>query len=586
MNDHLLVEALRERDHGAMAAVYDAHAHRLYAYCWFQLRCRDTAQVALRDTFIVAEAHIDELRDPDRFRAWLYAIARLECARRMPPKDRVPDVRVASHDQEDVDQRVTAWQAVLAMRPASRELLELAVRHRLPLPDLAAVLGLSLRDAQEASDLAQDDLEVALAAQILVQQGPYGCAERAQLLRERCGELVHDLSERLVEHARACPVCGAFRPRTVSAKKVYSLLPDARPRADLRLRVMSCFLDPELVGYRLFVATRVTDFASDGFPLQDGRSRRQARPRGGGFWLGRHRKRPSETQDAGPGAQVVRAAVVLTVVALLSAGGVASMYGLVGTAKGPAGTASGRQPTAMPGLSQTPEAERSPGTRPEGPETFDPAPVSATFPLGARASAAPPVAMPAPPPVPVSGTESTVARGSLTVSPLFLDLAGGSDSSIELRAEGGPVPWQAKAQGAIRVQPSSGLLQAGQTMAVHVHVSRRPDARGEGTVTFAPSSTKVHVTWRQDAPPTTGPSPMPTGSGSASPSMPPETHRPGGPGPTPSEPQGPGDTRPTPSPSPTPAPTPPSGDPPESTPPPTGRSSGSTSQDVSPTSSA
>ncbi len=63
-----------------------------------------------------------------------------------------------------------------------------------------------------------------------------------------------------MEHAEACSVCGAFRPRSVSAKKVYGLLPNPRPAAELRLRVMSCFLDPELVGYRLFVATGVTEF--------------------------------------------------------------------------------------------------------------------------------------------------------------------------------------------------------------------------------------------------------------------------------------------------------------------------------------
>jgi hypothetical protein len=79
MNDHLLVEALRGRDVGAPAAMYAAYADRLYAYCWFQLRERDAAQVALRDAFVVAEAHIGKLRDPDRFGPWLYAIARLGC---------------------------------------------------------------------------------------------------------------------------------------------------------------------------------------------------------------------------------------------------------------------------------------------------------------------------------------------------------------------------------------------------------------------------------------------------------------------------------------------------------------------------
>ncbi|MFD0538286.1 RNA polymerase sigma factor [Actinomadura luteofluorescens] len=303
MSDHLLVETLRERDPGAPAAVYDAHAEKLYAYCWFQLRGRDAAQVALRDTFIVAEAHIGKLREPDRFEPWLYAIARLECARRMPPRHLVPDVPVASHDQEDVDQRITAWQAVLGLPPLSRELLELHVRRRLSVPDLAAVFGLSPRDAQTALDCAHGELEAALTAEMLANKGPYGCPERAHLLRERQGDFTHDLSKRLVGHARECSACGSLRPRSVSAAKVYGLLPDAVPAPETRLRVMSCFLDPELVGYRLFVATRVTEFRSDGFPVQSasGRPGRAARQSGAGGSparvrrLGRKGEQPSST---------------------------------------------------------------------------------------------------------------------------------------------------------------------------------------------------------------------------------------------------------------------------------------------------
>src|SRR4051812_37585786 len=142
MNDHLLVEALKSRDPGALPAVYAAYAAPLYAYCWSQLLGRDAAQVALRDTFIVGEAHIDRLRDPDRLEPWLYAIARLECDRRRPRPDVQPDLPVASHDQDDVDQRLMAWNAVRALSGLARELLELRVRRALPTAEVAAVLDL------------------------------------------------------------------------------------------------------------------------------------------------------------------------------------------------------------------------------------------------------------------------------------------------------------------------------------------------------------------------------------------------------------------------------------------------------------
>ncbi len=559
MNDRLLVEALRERALGAPAAVYDAHARGLYAYCWFRLRCRDAAQVALRDTFIVAEAHVGRLRDPDRFRTWLYAIARLECTRRQSPRTKTPDVPVAHHDQEDVERRITAWQAVSALRPISREILDLRVRRRLSVPDLAAVLGISLQEAQEALDLAHRELAETLTAEILAQQGPYGCPERALLLRERRGELTHDLSGRLTEHARSCSVCGPFRLRSVSAQKVYGLLPEVHPPADLRLRVMSCFLDPELVGYRLFAATRVAEFTPKGFPIQSVRSGQQARP-GRFSGIGRFRRAPSASV-AGLGASVIRATTVLAVVGLLSGGGVASMYGFVGTGRNPAEGGADAHPTAVPGVSQMPKSGRPSATHTDGPGTLQSAPVSATFPLGARASSAPLAAVPLLSPDPDSGTEPIVAAPCvLTVSPLYLDMAGSSDGSVDLRAGDGTVAWQAKTRGPIRVQPSYGHLQPGQNVTVRVHVSRQGNARGSGLITFRPCGPQVQVTWRQNAP-DPEPTPTPTGSAPASPTTTPGT-------------QPPDTTHPAPSSAPVTSPS--SSTEPEPTPSPTGRSSGST----------
>lgn len=497
MSDHLLVETLRERDPGAPAAVYDAYAERLYAYCWFQLRGRDAAQVALRDTFIVAEAHIGELREHDRFGPWLYAIARLECARRMPSRHQVPDVPVASHDQEDVDQRLTAWHAVMSLPPLSREMLELHVRRQLSVPDLAAVFGLSARDAQMALDDAHDALEAALAAEILTNKGPYDCPERALLLRERHGELTYDISKRLMEHARECSACGALRPRTLSAAKVFELLPEAEPAPEMRLRVMSCFLDPELVGYRLFVATRVTDFRSDGFPLQTAFGRPERVARQGRRWrFGRTRRTAKEDGAAGLYAQVGRASAVLMAVALLSASGVASMY-VVSAQRENRDEHAGPRPTAVPGASQRPGSRQQMPARPRASDTLDAVP-SAPFPLGARNSSAPPPAL-----FGMSsllafsdGSPKSAAAGVLVVSPLFLDLAGGANGSIELWAEGNPVAWKARSRGPLAVSPAHGRLAAGQSVTVHVHVSRGQKSHGESTVTFRPGGPLVHVTWR------------------------------------------------------------------------------------------
>ncbi|MFD0898832.1 RNA polymerase sigma factor [Actinomadura sediminis] len=301
MDDQELVEALRVREPDAPASVYGAYADRLYAYCWFRTQARDDAQVALRDTFIAAEAHIDKLRDPELFGPWLYAIARLQCARRPPSEDRTPDPPVASHDQEDVDQRLVSWKAVQALSPLSQDVLDLHLRHGLSIPELGAVLGLAPGNVQDVLDRAHMELEQTLTAEMLEGQGPYGCAERAALLRQRSSGT--DVDGRLSRHAEECSECEAFCPRAVSASKVFGLLPVVHPPDELKLRVVSCFTDPELVGYRLFVATSFSGFTAAGFPLQGDRS---ARPRA-----------------SSPGAAWKRALLGVAAVAVLGGGGFA-----------------------------------------------------------------------------------------------------------------------------------------------------------------------------------------------------------------------------------------------------------------------
>lgn len=538
MNDPRLVEALRAREADAVPALYGAYAERIYAYCWFQLRERDAAQVALRDTFIVAEAHIDMLRDPYQLESWLYAIARLECGRRLPTRDDPPDVPIADHRQEDVDQRVMAWHAVMALRPATREVLAFRIRHRLSVFEVATVLGIPARDVGVMLDHAYGELETALVAEILAHQGPYGCSERARLLRERNGPLSPELGGRLARHAEECPVCEAFRPRTVSASKVFALLPEAAPPEELQVRVMSCFLDPELAGYRRFVATRVTEFSSGGFPVAPGPLVERLRASLPGFRRTRPPMHPGGV--SGPGGRAprtIRSVVVLALVVGFLGGGVTAMYALFGAGGqgASAGTVVEPGPNVAAPTPPAPAGEQA-AKRRNANEESDLIPVSATFPLGARSSSAPPEALPTPPAgrlyrsLPLPGGQVT---GSLVVSPLYLDLAGGSAGSVELRAEGGPVEWRAAGQGSLQVSKTSGRLGDGESVTLGVRIVRDADSQGEGAIVFSPGGTSVCVTWRPDAP-DPGPSPSPTPTGSASPSTPPPTDPPSTPSPSPS----------------------------------------------------
>ncbi|QYC45761.1 RNA polymerase sigma factor [Nonomuraea coxensis DSM 45129] len=301
MNDRNLVEALRARDPGAPAVLYDAYAEGVYRYCRSLLRDADAAQVALRDALIAAEAHAGALADPTRLRSWLYALARAECLRRRTPGPRppAPDSPAAGPPDQgspaagsptsgpspadppdgerawdeppdgpgDARLRMVAWHAVHSLPPADRELLDLAIRHELPAAELGLVLGLPARQVAAAREAALGRLRDAITVELLATQEPSDCPRRAAMLKGFSGRLTPETRERLVRHLSECAICAPRRNRPVSAAKVFELLPAPDLPDALRLRVLSCFADPELAPYRRYVARRTSGLGAAGFPV-------------------------------------------------------------------------------------------------------------------------------------------------------------------------------------------------------------------------------------------------------------------------------------------------------------------------------
>ena len=82
MQDRDLVSAVVAGEPDGIAEAYDRYAASLYAYCHSMLPRPEAAEV-VRDTFLIAVSRLDGLRDPDRLDAWLHAVARNECLRRL-----------------------------------------------------------------------------------------------------------------------------------------------------------------------------------------------------------------------------------------------------------------------------------------------------------------------------------------------------------------------------------------------------------------------------------------------------------------------------------------------------------------------
>lgn len=265
MTDSLLVGAVRNREPGAIAAVFDAHAASLYRYSWFLLGDAEAARVVLRDTFVIMDRRIGDLADPATLRAWLYAIARAECLRRGRGTVH-PGVPRSDEDPAAVELRAVAVGAIMGLDETLRDVLELTTRHALPRAEIALVLGLSPEKVDDARLRGAQQLRRTLTAELLTRKSSADCDQRGRMLRTSGPRLAEGLRDRLVEHAAACPACRAHSPRNATPVKVFGLVPDVSVPDSLRVRVMSGLTDPASRGYRDFVLYRAGIFDTNGFP--------------------------------------------------------------------------------------------------------------------------------------------------------------------------------------------------------------------------------------------------------------------------------------------------------------------------------
>ncbi|WP_157857319.1 RNA polymerase sigma factor [Streptomyces yerevanensis] len=247
MNDHEMVAAIRAANPQGLAAAYDAYAGQIYGYCRSVLHNSDAAADALQDTFVLANECIDQLRDPQRLRPWLYAIARNECRRQLRTKGRTTGLEEAGEVVDeavdlgarlrDEEIRTLVWEAFEGLNSRDREVLELSVRQDLDGADMAAALGVQRNHAHALLSRARQQLENAVAAVVLAHHGRKDCAELSQMLDGWDGTITVLMRKRITRHIGQCEICDNPKQRDVRPSDVTHAVPGAssplapRPRA-------------------------------------------------------------------------------------------------------------------------------------------------------------------------------------------------------------------------------------------------------------------------------------------------------------------------------------------------------------------
>lgn len=219
-SDAELALAAAAGDRLAFAGIYDRYANRLHDFCAGMLADRDAAADCVQDAFCDAATCLNELREPDKLRAWLYGIARHQCLRRLrdrrkvEPSDTLPDL--ASPDAgPDAMARRTELADLIAeaaggLSDRDRSVLELSYRHDLDPPELAAALGVSQTNANTLVYRLRETMERSLGALLLCRRAranPGRCRELAAILQGWDGHFTVLIRKRVARHIEGCGDC-------------------------------------------------------------------------------------------------------------------------------------------------------------------------------------------------------------------------------------------------------------------------------------------------------------------------------------------------------------------------------------------
>jgi RNA polymerase sigma factor (sigma-70 family) len=527
MRDGELAASIVDGDPDALAEAYDKYADLLWSYCRSLVSDADEAAEAVADTFVIAASRLEVLPAPGRFRAWLYAVARSECLRRLrssrvkAASDEGPQLRRAAEVLSTGEQRQLRGLLSAAfggLERAERDIMQM-VWHGLDLAEVAAVLGISRTDAYVVFAGARDQLEASVGVLLMGWSGRGDCNEFEAMLAGHDNRLTADLRTRLCRHVDKCAACTEryrqeMRPSLLLGLSIGALLseaPSARAKASHAPRGlweevyrMTSEQHPDAVWHRLIGGRRVS-FGANGFPRpvsadRDGMNRA---PRVAFAAVGTVAVAATATgvaahaHHATTSANTRSSSAAAVSPGLTTAGQVPSTSHATAAGKGAhsaAAPGTGVTPQPHPSASSaTPSSLPSSGssairvsggraTSARGTATASPSAASSS---SASSSSSPP-SSPSPSPSPSAGqsggssggsssSSSGTTAGTLSVSTNSIALAVGRSGSFTLTANGGPVTWSISAPSQlladVSLSQSSGTLEAGQSVRITVTVA-------------------------------------------------------------------------------------------------------------------
>lgn len=258
LTDASLVERILDGDSTALASLYDRYADRIHSMCAHMLRDDDAAADVTSEVFLTAAERLGQLRDHDKVKSWLYAIARHEVYRRSRHRSRevslsavggvgldLVDADVDPQDLASFDEAAEAGafaplghepgevgldpgasQADLAalLQDASaglddrdRMVLELHLAQGLDGQELADALGVKRDHGYQLVHRMKERLEAATSALLIARSGRSLCDGLDEVADSWDGRFNVLWRKRFARHIGRCEQCSSLRSRVPTA---------------------------------------------------------------------------------------------------------------------------------------------------------------------------------------------------------------------------------------------------------------------------------------------------------------------------------------------------------------------------------
>jgi RNA polymerase sigma factor (sigma-70 family) len=212
------------------------------------LRNAEDAADATHETFVKAATKLTQLRNPDKLRPWLFAIARNEAnaigrhRARSTPEEDLSESLVSEPDhtyglaQEELKELV--WSAVAGLQDRDRELMSLHLVEGLEGDDLAKAVGVSPSHLHVLLSRMRDRVEKALGSLLIARLGREECKELDALLGDWDGHFTLDVRSKVTRHVESCKICRERRLILVAPANLLPSVVFIPAAADLRNRTL------------------------------------------------------------------------------------------------------------------------------------------------------------------------------------------------------------------------------------------------------------------------------------------------------------------------------------------------------------